>query len=287
VLAFFEAYFLKYRPLSTMKFPSLYSALAFGALGVVAWPASTPTALAPRATPTLYLCGDSTMAEGGGGDGETDGWGQYISAYTTISVVNKAIGGESARSYWNQGLFADVVALVKSGDIVVIEFGHNDAGSPESDDNGDSDCPGAGTETCTSDATGETVYTFVFYVVQAAKLMIAKGATVVLSSQTPNNPWETGVFFNSPPRFVGYQKTAATALGTGASFVDHFQATDLAFEKLGDAATNAFYPDGHTHTSPAGAKVVAEAFAEAIAKSMNGTTSLLNYIVSDPPSVYR
>jgi rhamnogalacturonan acetylesterase len=253
----------------------------------MASPMPEPVAIAPRATPTVYLCGDSTMARNGANDGVTDGWGQYMGTYTTVSVVNKAIGGRSARSYWNEGRFAEVANLAKSGDIVVIEFGHNDGGSPESNDNGRSDCPGAGTEVCISSATGEKVYTFVFYVIQAAKLMLAKGATVVLSSQTPNNLWETGSFVSGAPRFVGYQKTAATALGTGVSFVDHFQAVSNMYRKLGNSATNALYPKDHTHTSPRGAELSAQAFAQAIFTKMNGTTSLAGYIVSNPPVVYR
>ncbi|KAH8900799.1 GDSL-like Lipase/Acylhydrolase [Thozetella sp. PMI_491] len=268
-----------------MKFTAFYTALALGAVQVTASP--TPADLAPRAAPTVYLCGDSTMAKNGANDGATDGWGQYFGKYSTATVVNKAIGGRSARSYWNEGRFSAVADVVQSGDIVVIEFGHNDGGSPTSSDNGRSDCPGAGTETCISDATGETVYTFVFYVIQAAKLMLAKGATVVLSSQTPNNLWEGGTFSSSPPRFVGYQKTAAAALASSSvSFVDHFQAVSNMYKKLGNTATNALYPNDHTHTSPTGADLSAQAFAQAIAQKMNGTTSLASYIISGYPVVY-
>ncbi|KAI1122161.1 carbohydrate esterase family 12 protein [Nemania abortiva] len=267
-----------------MRFSSVSAALALGALEAVASP--TRPELAPRATPTVYLCGDSTMARLGANDGDTDGWGQYFGQYSTVTVVNKAIGGRSARSYWNEGRFADVASLAQSGDIVVIEFGHNDGGTPTSGDNGRSDCPGAGTETCISDATGETVYTFVFYVIQAAKLMLAKGATVVLSSQTPNNLWETGAFVSAPPRFVGYQLTAQKALGTGVYFVDHYQAVADMYYKLGNTATNALYPNDHTHTSPQGANLSAQAFTQAIHTQMNGTTSLYNYIISNPPVVY-
>ncbi|KAI0129690.1 rhamnogalacturonan acetylesterase [Xylariales sp. AK1849] len=266
-------------------FASLYTVLALGTLRVAASP--TPVALAPRATPTVYLCGDSTMAKNGAGDGDTDGWGQYFGTYSTLTVVNEAIGGRSARSYWDEGRFAAVADLATTGDIVVIEFGHNDGGSPESSDNGRSDCPGTGTETCVSDATGATVYTFVYYVVQAAKLMLAKGATVVLSTQTPNNLWETGSFAYSVPRFVGYQKIAAASAGTGVTYVDHFQAVSNMYEQKGSVAVNALYPNDHTHTSPTGANLSAQAFAEAIATSMNGTTSLVDYIVSDVPKVYR
>ncbi|GAP84682.1 putative rhamnogalacturonan acetylesterase [Rosellinia necatrix] len=267
-----------------MRFSSVPVALAFGALSAVATP--TRPDLAPRATPTVYLCGDSTMANKGANDGDTDGWGQYFGTYSTVSVVNKAIGGRSARSYWNEGRFAEVANLAKSGDIVVIEFGHNDGGSPTSNDNGRSDCPGAGTETCISDATGETVYTFVFYVIQAARLMTAKGASVVLSSQTPNNLWETGTFLPAPPRFVGYQSTAQKALGGSVYFVDHFQAVAAMYNKLGNSATNALYPNDHTHTSPQGASLSAQAFTQAIYQKLNGTTSLSSYIVSNPPIVY-
>lgn len=163
------------------------------------------------------------MTNKGNNDG-TAGWGLYLSSYTTISVVNKAIAGRSARSFWNEGRFADVANLTQPGDIVVIEFGHNDGGTPTSNDNGRPDCPGTGEETCISDKTGEVVYTFVHYIKQAAALMLAKGATVILSSQTPNNLWETGTFVNSPPRFVGYELLAKNELGGGVYFVDHYQA---------------------------------------------------------------
>lgn len=265
-----------------MKFSTSFTALALGALGVSA----SPVALEARATPTIYLIGDSTMAKGGGGSG-TNGWGEYLNNFTTgATVVNKAVAGRSARSYTDEGRFDAVLALVQSGDVVVIEFGHNDGGTPETNDNARSDCPGDGTETCTSSSTGATVYTFVYYVSQAAKALIAKGATVVLSSQTPNNLWETGSFVDAPPRFVGYQKTAAAAVGAGAAFVDHYAAQAAAYKKLGDSAVSAFYPNDHTHTSPAGATLAAQAFAQAISQKLNGTTSLTSYIKSGVASVY-
>lgn len=183
-----------------MKFSSAYTMAALGAMTVSA----KPVANTRRSTPTIYTCGDSTMAKDGADNGETDGWGQYLGNYTTATVVNKAIAGRSARSYSDEGRFDAVAELLEEGDIVVIELGHNDGGSPESDDNGRSDCPGDGEETCTSDADGSTVYTFVYYIAEAAKKMIAKGATVVLASQTPDNPCTfnpnrpNGLFFPIP-----------------------------------------------------------------------------------------
>lgn len=41
-----------------------------------------------KASVTVYLCGDSTMALNGAGDGDTDGWGNYLAQYITRPVVN-------------------------------------------------------------------------------------------------------------------------------------------------------------------------------------------------------
>lgn len=239
------------------------------------------------AAQTVYFCGDSTMAAAGANDGDTDGWGTYIGDLLTVPAVNKAIGGRSARSYTDEGRFQEVADLVTSGDIVVIEFGHNDGGSPESNDNGRSDCPGEGTETCVSDATGETVYTFAYYVIQAANLMLDKGASVILSSQTPNNQWETGSFEGAAPRFVGYQKTATDGMGNaGVTFVDHFQAVSNMYLQLGADSVNALYPNDHTHTSPEGADLSSQAFVQAIYQEMNGTTPLKPYVLEPVNIVY-
>ena len=122
------------------------------------------------------------------------------------------IRGRSARSFTNEGRFQSIIDTVAPGDFVVIEFGHNDGGSLSTTDNGRTDCAGNGKETCVSPTTGETVYTFVFFEVQAAKALQAKGANVIISSQTPNNPWEMGSFSYTPSRFVGYEKTAVKAV---------------------------------------------------------------------------
>lgn len=256
-----------------------------------------------RAPPTIYLAGDSTMANRGANDGVTDGkfstlhscnlrlfnlgWGPYLSKYVTAPVVNKAQGGRSARSFTNEGRFAEIANLVKSGDIVVIEFGHNDGGSPNgANDNGRSDCPGTGEETCKSGKDGSTVYTFGHYVKAAAKSYIAKGATVVVSSQTPNNLWEGGKFSTSAPRFVAYAAQAGKEIGTGASYVDHFQAVLNTYKKLGNAKTNALFPKDHTHTSPAGADIVAQAFAQAIKVQLNGATPIIPFLKPNNPTVW-
>jgi rhamnogalacturonan acetylesterase len=60
--------------------------------------------------------------------------------YMNLTVVNNAIGGRSARSFTREGRFTSTAASVKSGDYVIIEFGHNDGGSLTPTDNGRTDC---------------------------------------------------------------------------------------------------------------------------------------------------
>ncbi len=186
----------------------------------------------------------------------------YLPYSLNIPVVNDAIGGRSARSFTNEGRFQSIIDAVQPGDFVIIEFGHNDGGSLSSTDNGRTDCGGDGTQTCISPTTGETVYTFVFYVVQAGKAIQAKGGNVIVSSQTPDNPWEGGSFTYTPSRFVGYAKTAAKTIG--AAYVDHGQYVANEFQALGLSKVTSFYPNDHTHTSPDGANVVAAAFVKSV-----------------------
>lgn len=165
-------------------------------------------AAAPAAMTTIHLCGDSTMAKGGGGSGSgSEGWGEYLkySFGSDYVIHNAAIGGRSARSFTREGRFTEVANVVKAGDWVVIEFGHNDGGSL-STDNGRTDCPGEGAETCQTTYNGvqETVLTYPAYYKNAAKLFLDKGAKVILNSPTPNNICESGTCVNDVSRFDYY-----------------------------------------------------------------------------------
>ncbi|KAF4548164.1 Rhamnogalacturonan acetylesterase [Elsinoe fawcettii] len=227
------------------------------------------------AAPTVYTVGDSTMAKNGGGAGWSDGWGQYLGYSLNIPVVNRAVAGRSARSYTREGRFTELLGLVKSGDFAIIELGHNDGGSLTPTDNGRSNCAGTGAETCTTTYNGvkETVLTFNAYIENAAKALTAKGVTVILSSQTPNNPVESGSFSYAPSRFVGYMKLAADR--TKLVYVDHGNYTAQAYKKLSVATVNSYFPREHTHTSPAGADVVSKAFVKGLSC---GSSPLKQYI---------
>ncbi|KAI1135537.1 carbohydrate esterase family 12 protein [Hypoxylon sp. FL0543] len=230
----------------------------------------------PNAPTTIHLCGDSTMAKGGGGAGiPTEGWGEYLkySFGPDYVVHNAAIGGRSARSFTREGRFTEVANVVKPGDWVVIEFGHNDGGSL-STDNGRTDCPGDGAQTCQTTYNGvqETVLTYPAYYKNAAKLFLDKGAKVILNSPTPNNVCESGTCVSDESRFDYYAWHAAAELASPDVYhVPHKQYAVQAMKNLGPEIVNANYPKDHTHTGPYMADVMAGSFVLGL---RCGTTAL-------------
>ncbi|KAF7339334.1 Carbohydrate esterase family 12 protein [Mycena sanguinolenta] len=200
---------------------------------------------------TLHLAGDSTMAVGGGGSGTRwlIGWGVPLPQFLTIPVVNHAVAGESARSYTNDGGFANVIAAVKSGDFVIIEFGHNDV-SAGAVDNGQQDAVGDGyniTEVVTTaNGTQITIHSFAFYVENAVNSIKAKGGIPIISSLTPDNIW-SGTTIAAGGRFVGYAQSVGT--DTSITYVDHFDYVAQAYDNLGETTVNTFYPIDHLHTN--------------------------------------
>lgn len=91
---------------------------------------------------------------------------------------------------------------------MVIEFGHNDGGSLTPTDDGRTDCPGQGAQICYSeyDGVNETIYTFAATLEWASDLYLAKGAKVILSSQTPDNTWLVPLQARKPPPPHIYEK---------------------------------------------------------------------------------
>ena len=78
---------------------------------------------------TVFMIGDSTMADKNltGGNPER-GWGQMLPGYFSeeIRVDNHAVNGRSSKSFINEGRWDKVLSLIKKGDYVFIQFGHND-----------------------------------------------------------------------------------------------------------------------------------------------------------------
>ncbi|MFV8359974.1 rhamnogalacturonan acetylesterase [Flavobacterium sp. LS1P3] len=79
--------------------------------------------------PTLYLIGDSTMANKvKPNENPEHGWGQVLGSFFNddISIVNKAVNGRSSRSFLNEKRWDTIYKVLNPGDYVFIQFGHND-----------------------------------------------------------------------------------------------------------------------------------------------------------------
>ena len=78
---------------------------------------------------TVYLAGDSTMANKTADKRPETGWGEYLQIYfdeTKVKVENHAQNGRSTKSFINEGRWQKIVDALKKGDYVLIQFGHND-----------------------------------------------------------------------------------------------------------------------------------------------------------------
>ncbi len=80
---------------------------------------------------TIYVIGDSLVANYNSSQYPMTGWGQMLHEFFTddINVTNRAIGGRSTLNFMNQGRLNDVLLNVRPGDYVLVTFGHNDGGS--------------------------------------------------------------------------------------------------------------------------------------------------------------
>lgn len=87
------------------------------------------TFLLAQKKPTLFLIGDSTMANKENPDKNPEhGWGQVLNQFFTtgIEIQNHAMNGRSSKSFRTEGRWNTVEKQLKKGDFVIIQFGHND-----------------------------------------------------------------------------------------------------------------------------------------------------------------
>jgi lysophospholipase L1-like esterase len=93
---------------------------------VVTAPVAQPAALPSNA---ILIASDSTAADWPAKSYPQTGWGQMLPCGLVpgVPVENFAIGGRSTRTFLAEGRWDKVMAAVKPGDTVLIQFGHNDA----------------------------------------------------------------------------------------------------------------------------------------------------------------
>ena len=214
---------------------------------------------------TIFVIGDSTAANKDTSGGKLErGWGQMLQNnfnQNFVVVDNHALNGRSSKSFVDEGHWAEVVKLIKKGDYVLIQFGHND----EKTDEARHTEPGS---------------TFDQYLTKYAEETRNLGGIPVLLSPCARRNWKNGVFVDTHGNYRNVAKNVATILK--ANFVDGNSITTKLESDLGEEGSKklhmiyapgeqASYPDGiedNTHYNVYGATTVAKQFADALVKEV-------------------
>lgn len=75
--------------------------------------------------PVIYIVGDSTVDNN---EPPFRGWGWALPQHTApgVTVENHAKSGRSSKSFLDEGRFDPIRAAMQPGDLLLIQFGHND-----------------------------------------------------------------------------------------------------------------------------------------------------------------
>lgn len=238
----------------------MFAAAGFAA-GLLAWTAATTPA-------RVVIIGDSTvMTYDSARYYPQAGWGQMFGQFFkpgAVTIDNKAIGGRSSRSFYEEGRWAGIVPTLKSGDFVLIQFGHNDRGT----------VPERHADTAA----------FKMYLGKYVTESRAKGAIPVLITPMNQNTWSgttlTEGFNVGSNDYRGAMMHVAAAMQV--PLIDLEQASKTLFQSLGQDYLTRFlflnvsageypaFPSGHTdatHFQIMGALELAKCVAAGIGAS--------------------
>jgi len=237
-----------------------------------------------RTRPTLYLVGNSTVRNGrGDGAGGQWGWGDFVAPLfdtTRINVVNRAVGGLSARTFISQGYWDRVLTLVKPGDFVMMEFGHNDA-SPVNDTlRARGVLPGIGSDSVVIDnlitkQKGEVVYSFGAYLRKFVRETRARGATPIINSLTPRKFWSNGRITRNRNSFADWAEQ--TAREERVPFVNLTELASALMDTMPPARVDSLFGDANLHSSARGAELNARAVVDGL-RALGAEDPLREYL---------
>ena len=211
--------------------------------------------------PTLYIIGDSTVRNGDGtGKNQQWGWGSFMAGYfdtSKILVRNHAIGGRSSRTFITEGRWDTIMAHLKKGDYVIMQFGHNDSGPLDDTARARGTIRGIGNESKEIynpiRKKQEVVYSYGWYMRKYINDAKKKGAIPIVCSPIPRNDWKDGKVIRSTDSYAKWAEDVAKS--EGAHFIDLNNFVALQYESMGAEKVKPFFPVDHTHTDLEGAKL--------------------------------
>jgi rhamnogalacturonan acetylesterase len=210
--------------------------------------------------PSLFIIGDSTVRNGEGiGAGGQWGWGDRLAPYfdtNKINVVNRALGGTSSRTFYRD-LWPAVRTMLKPGDFVLMQFGHNDSSPINDASRARGTIKGVGEETNVISnlltKREEVVHSFGWYERRIIAEARARGATPMVCSMIPHNRWRDGHVLRNDHDYAGWAE--AVAKSENVPFLDLNGIIARDYEALGQEKVDSLFVVGAgPHTSLAGAE---------------------------------
>ncbi|WP_030263762.1 rhamnogalacturonan acetylesterase [Streptomyces violens] len=224
-------------------------ALAAAPAAFAAAPAAFASSGDHRPMPALHLAGDSTAAQKYADAAPETGWGMALPIFLhrDISVANHAINGRSSKSFIDEGRLTTVLAALRPGDLLLVQFGHNDEKAED---------PARYTEPWT---------TYQEYLRQYLDGARARGARPVLLTSVERRKFDAGG--NALPTHGAYPAAMrALAAEADVPLLDIQERSLALWQKLGPEETKTYFnwtPAGqdNTHFNPPGAIAVARLVA--------------------------
>ncbi|MET9389396.1 rhamnogalacturonan acetylesterase [Streptomyces sp. NPDC006624] len=198
---------------------------------------------------TLHIAGDSTAAQKYADAAPETGWGMALPFFLqrSLAVANHAVNGRSSKSFVEEGRLDAILSVIRPGDLLLVQFGHNDAKTAD---------PTRYTEPWT------TYQDFLRRYVEGAR---ARGARPVLATSVERRRFDSaGRALPTHGEYPAAMRALAAEEGVTALDV---QALSLAlWQELGVEETKKYFnwtatEQDNTHFNPPGAVAVARLVA--------------------------
>jgi lysophospholipase L1-like esterase len=184
-------------------------------------PALQRLLIEPVKVPTVYLLGDSTVADQSGEPYAS--WGQMLPILfkNTVAVSNHAESGETFRDSLNRRRIDKILSTLQPGDTVLLQFGHNDQ-KQQKDGSGNAETYKAELRT------------------HAERILARGGVPVVVSSMERRNFDEQGRIKPSLTEYADAARAVATDMKL--AFIDLNGMSQQMYAALGPERSKAAHP---------------------------------------------
>ncbi|GGS99638.1 hypothetical protein GCM10010206_72860 [Streptomyces cinerochromogenes] len=208
-----------------------------------------------RESRTLYIAGDSTAAQKYADAAPETGWGMALPFFLGkgMKVADHAVNGRSSKSFVDEGRLDAILAGIRPGDVLLIQFGHNDekAGDPTR-----------------STEPWSTYQRYLRLYVEGAR---ARGARPVLATPVERRRFDAEG--NALPTHGDYPAAMRALAGEeGVALLDTEALSLALWQRLGAEETKTYFnwtatEQDNTHFNPPGAIAVARLVAQELLRT--------------------